>query len=189
MLLRVRIGARPHPVPVGKVSGGREDLLAVENPAVALALRLQPHGGRVRSRVGLRIADSEFDIRVQDLRKEFLLQFFGGMGDQGLADDADTLADLRRSHRRQLFVEEVFVEPLTIAAAVFLGPGDAQPALLGELLHERAALGGVTDLRHVLARQIHHVDVTVRLEELAHLPQELSFFFGKFKVHDASFSL
>ena len=87
------------------------------------------------------------------------------MGDHGLADDADTLADLWAATTGELLVEDVLVDALTLGAVVLLGPGHAEPALVADLLHERAPLRGVDDLRHVLAGDIEDLDVVVVVAE------------------------
>ena len=87
------------------------------------------------------------------------------MGDDRLADDADALTDLRAAATGELLVEDVLVDALALAAAVLLRPGHAEPALVAHFLHERAALGRVDDLRHVLAGHVEDVDVVVLVTE------------------------
>ena len=69
-------------------------------------------------------------------------------------------------------VEEVLVDALALGAAVLLRPGEAEPALLADLAHERAALGRVDDLRHVLPGEVEDVGVVVLVEELLDLGRE-----------------
>ena len=80
-------------------------------------------------------------------------------------------------------VEEVLVDALALGAAVLLGPGEAEPALLAELAHERAALGRVDDLRHVLPGQVEDVGVVVLVEELLDLGREGLLLGRELEVH------
>jgi hypothetical protein len=116
----IGVSAGAHPVPVGEVGRGGPRLLPVEPPAVPVAGGLQLHGGRVRAGVGLRVADGELDLVAQDLGQELLLQLVAAVADDGLADDADALADLRTAAGSQGFVEQVLVDTLAIGAAVLL---------------------------------------------------------------------
>ena len=94
------------------------------------------------------------------------------MRDERLADNAHALADLRTSSTCQLLVEQVLVDALALLAAVLLGPGDAEPALLAELGHELSSLGRVDDLRHVLSRDVEDVRVVVGVEKGLNLLDE-----------------
>ena len=152
--------------------------------AVAFAaLGLESHRRRVGARVGLAVPDRELHVVAEDLRQELLLHLLARLFDQRLADDADALADLRAAARRELFVQEVLVHARALRAAVFLRPGQAQPAPLAEARHEGAALGRVDDLRHVLAGQVEHVGIVVRVEVLDDLLFEGALFGREIEVH------
>ncbi len=73
--------------------------------------------------------------------------------------------------------------PLAFAAAVLLRPGHPEPAALADLAHEGAALRRVDELRHVLARDVHDLGVTVLVDERVDLLGELSLLLGELEVH------
>ena len=98
VLACVGVGAGAHPVPVGEVRRGGEYFLAIEQPAVVLAFGLETHRSRIGAGAGLGIAHREFHRGVQNLGQEFGFELVVADLDQGLADDADTLADLRRAY-------------------------------------------------------------------------------------------
>ena len=176
-----------HPVPLGEVRAGGPGLLAVEPPSVAILGRLELHGGSVGSSVGLGVADGELDLVLEDLGEELLLQLVGAVSDDGLADDADALADLRPTSAGELLVEQVLIDTLSVLAAVLLGPGDAEPALLAQLGHELSALRRVDDLRHVLSRDVEDIRVIVGVEERLDLLGKGLLLIGELKIHGASF--
>jgi len=169
----------------GSVRGPR--LLPVQDPtrlaAAFSALGLESHRRGVGAGVGLAVADRELDVVAQDLREELLLHLLAGFFDQGLADDADALADLRATTRRELLVEEVLVHALALGTAVLLGPRESEPAPLTQLGHERPALGRVDDLRHVLAGQIEDVGIVVFVEEADDLLFEGALLGREIEVH------
>ena len=105
------------------------------------------------------------------------------MADDGLADDADALADLGSAPGGQRLVEQVLVDAVAVLAAVLLGPGDAEPALLAQLGHELAAQRGVDDLGHVLPGDVEDLGVVVVVEELLHVLDELELLGGELEVH------
>ena len=179
----VGVGAGADPVPLGEVRRGGPGLLAVEPPAVAVAGGLELHVGRVGAGVGLGVADGELDLVAQDLGQELGLELVGAVLDQRLADDADALADLRGAPPGQRLVEQVLVDAVALGPAVLLRPGHAQPAPLADLGHERAALGRVADLRHVLARRVHDLDGLVLVEERLDLGEELLLLLRELEVH------
>ena len=140
-VLRLGVGAGAHPVPVGEVGRRGPRLLAVEPPAVAVARGLELHRRGVGAGVGFAVADGEVDVVTEDLRQELLLHLVGAVTQDRLADDADALADLRAAAGRERLVEEVLVDTVAFLAAPLGRPGDAEPALLRHLAHERAAVG------------------------------------------------
>ena len=166
MCFGVGVGAGAEPVPLGEVRRGRPGLLAVRarQPSPSLG-RLQLHRRCVGAGVRLGVSDCELHLVAEDLRQELLLQPVVPVADQGLADDADTLADLRAAAAGQSLVEEVLVEALAVLAAVLLRPGDPEPAPLAELGHELAALRGVDDLGHVLSGEVEDLRIVVLVEE------------------------
>ena len=94
---------------------------------------LELHRRGVGAGVGLAVADRELDLVAQDLRQELLLQLLAAVAQDRLADDADALADLRAAPAGERLVEQVLVDAVAFLAALLLGPGDAEPALLAEL--------------------------------------------------------
>jgi hypothetical protein len=68
---------------------------------------------------------------------------------------------------------------------LLLGPRDAQPAAVADLLHERPAGRRVADLGHVLPGHVHDLGVVVVVEEALDLRQELLLFDGELEVHGA----
>ena len=163
--------------------GGRPHLLAVEQPTAFDLVGAKLHVGRVRAGFGLRVADRELDIRVEHHRQELLLELLVAMPNQGLPDDADALADLGCGVLREGLVQDVLVDALDLLPAVFLGPGHPEPALRGELLHERAAFRRVAELAEVLAVVIHDDGVVVLDEPGFDLVGEFLFFGGEIKIH------
>jgi len=143
------------------VGRGGPDFLAVHHPPVAVALGLQLHVGRVAAGLRLAVANGKLDLGAENLRQELALELIATVADERLTDDAHALADLRGAHARERLVEYVLVDALHFLAAVLPGPGHAQPALGGELFHERAALGRVGQLGEVLAGEIHDLGVVV----------------------------
>jgi hypothetical protein len=57
--------------------------------------------------------------------------------------------------------------------------------LLRDLLHELAAVGGVGDLRHVLARHVEEHGVVVGVEERFDLVPERQLLGGELEIHRA----
>ena len=105
------------------------------------------------------------------------------MGDQGLADDADALADLGTTTRGEGLVEDVLVDALALLTAVLPRPGDAEPALLAHLLHQRSALGCVDNLGHVLPGEVEYLGIVVGVEEGFNLGPEGLLLRGEVEVH------
>ena len=103
--------------------------------------------------------------------------------DEGLADDADALADLGAAPTGELLVEQVLVDALAVLAAVLLGPGDAEPALLADLGHEGPALRGVDDLGHVLPGHVEDLGVVVGVEEGLDLLHEGLLLVAELEIH------
>ena len=156
-----------------------------EVPSRSTARRLQLHRCRIRARVGLAVSDGELDLRVEDLGQELGFEIVAADPDERLADDADALADLRTAAARERLVQQELVDALTVLAAVLLGPGEAEPAPVGELLHERAPGWRVDDLGHVLPRDVEHLGIVVGVEELLHLFGERALLRGEIEVHCA----
>ena len=147
---------------------------------------LQLHRRGVGPRVRFAVAHGELDVVLEDHREELRLQEVAALRDERLADDADALADLRAAASGQRLVEEELVDAFALAPAVLLRPGEAEPALVAERLHEGPALGRVDDLRHVLAGHVEDVGVVVGVEELLHLGQERQFLRRELEIHDGA---
>src|SRR4051812_38667237 len=69
----VRIGPRGEPDVLALVGPGREDLVPVDDVLVAFADGARPERREVGPRFGLRVADREVDLALEDLREEELL--------------------------------------------------------------------------------------------------------------------
>ena len=177
------IGSRADPVPLGEVGGRGPGLLSVEAPPVTVARRLELHRRGVGARVGLAVADREVDLVAEDLRQELLLHLLAAVAQDGLTDDADALADLGAAAAGERLVEEVLVDAVALLAAPFLRPGDAEPALLADLRHERTPLGDVGDLGHVLAGDVEHDRVVVGIQERLDLIAERELLGREIEVH------
>ena len=183
VLRGVRVGAGPHPVPLGEMRRGGPGLLTVEDPAPLGRSRLQPHGCRVRARLGFAVADSELHLVDENLGQKLLLEELGAMGDQGLANDADALADLGPAPGGQRLVQQVLVDPFSLLATVFGGPRNAQPPLVAQLPHQGPSLGGVDDLGHVLPGEVEHLSVVVGVKKRLDLGGEGPLLGGEVEVH------
>jgi hypothetical protein len=83
----------------------------------------------IQARVGLGVPDGELDLVAQDLRQELGLHALVAMPNDGLADDADALADLRTATTGQLFIEEVLVDAFALLTPALGRPGHTQPSL------------------------------------------------------------
>jgi hypothetical protein len=155
----------------------------VQLPAAFDLLGLQLHVRGVAARVRLAVADRELDFGGEHQWQELAFQLLAAMADQGFPDDADALADLRRCVPRERLVEDVLVDAWDLLAAVLLRPRHPEPALRGELLHERAPLGRVRQLREVLPGRVHHDRVVVLDQPALDLIRKLLLFGREIEVH------
>lgn len=132
----VRVGADGEPDPVGGVTVGGPDLLAVHRVVagglVAVPDRLGLQGCQVGARVGLAVADREVQFPGEDPRQEVRLLLLG-------AELHDRRPDGVEGHQRQrdpglsgLVEEDELLHGREPAAAVLLGPADAEPAVGAE---------------------------------------------------------
>ena len=177
------VGARAHPVPVREVRGGGPALLAVEPPA-ALHLRgAQLHVRGVGAGLRLAVADRELDLAAHDLRQELALELLVAAADHRLADDADALARLRRAVARERLGQDEVVDARQLAPAVLLRPRHAEPAALGELLHERALGRRVHGLRELLGVRVHHLGRGILAQERLDLGFEGLLLGAQLEVH------
>jgi hypothetical protein len=130
------------------VRRGGPDLLSVQLPAAGHLLGAQLHVGRVGAGLRLAVADGELDLRGDDLRQELALEPVVAVPDQGLADDADALADLRRAALGRLVQDCSWMPPLAppYSWATSYRASRARRAC--------ACAGRIHDLGHVLAADV-----------------------------------
>ena len=95
MLGRLRIGADQAEDPVGLVGIAGPDLLAVDQPMVALVLALGLQRGEVGAGAGLGIALAPADLAARDLGQEVLLLLLGAIFEQRRAEHRDAEAHQR----------------------------------------------------------------------------------------------
>ena len=121
------------------------DLGAVDEPA-ALGLG-GPGLGReqVRARVRLAHADGEAHLALADARQHVGLDALAAVPEKHRP--ALPVGDEMQAHRRvgdaELLGDDVALEEALLAAAVFLGPGHADPALGADLAAELLAVGAI----------------------------------------------
>ncbi|MNQ86181.1 hypothetical protein D3C85_1013680 [compost metagenome] len=130
LLLGRAVGAYQDKAPVGVMSGGGPQLLAVKHVVVAIAHR----GGSQRRQVGTRArlgeALAEPVVHVRHARQEMLLLLLRAEGDQHRADHVHVEGDgLRRRRHVQLLLEDVVLGGAPGLATPLRRPGGTGPAL------------------------------------------------------------
>src|SRR5215207_10724211 len=133
VLLRLRVGADGEPAVVGAAGEAREHLLAVDDVLVAVAYGLRRQRGEVGAGAGLRVADAEVDLALEDAGQEVGLLIVGPEVHDRRPDGID------REHRdggagaHRLVEEDELLDGRAALAAVLLGPADPEPAFLAHL--------------------------------------------------------
>src|SRR5712691_2418239 len=127
--------------PLRYVRECRPDLLPVDQVVVAFVLGARLQARQVAARVGLAEALAPDLLGRQKRREVAFLLLVGAVGDHDRAahPEADDVDRLRRVGQDHLVVEDQLVHEGAAAAAVLLGPGDADVAGVVELLLPRAA--------------------------------------------------
>ena len=138
MGFRLRIGTGNDEAVLRLVGQGGPDFLAVENPLAAglVKARLAFHIGQVGTGGGLGIALAPELLAGADARQVALLLRLAAKGNQ--RGTGERLADMPNATGAAgtgvLFVEDHLLLDARAATTVLLGPADAGPAALGQLL-------------------------------------------------------
>ena len=114
------------------------DLGAVDPEAARHRLGTGADRGKVGARVGLAHADREEALAGGDARQDRLALLLAAEAQQQRAGLAvgDPVGAGGRAVAQQLLGDDVALEEALLRAAILLGPGDADPALLAELAAE-----------------------------------------------------
>ncbi len=116
---------------------------------IAIVDRAGAQAGEIAAGVGLGIALAPQLVGAEDLRQMPLLLLFGAPVDEGRAQQVERAGGRqdRGAGAEILLVEDDLLHEIGAAAAIFLGPGNADPAggvhllLPGDALFERLAVG------------------------------------------------
>ncbi len=136
MLGRLGVGADQAEDPVGLVGVGGPDLLAVDDPVVALIHGAGLDGGEVGPGARFGIALTPADLAAHDGRQEALFLFLGAEGQQGRPQhpDAETVERRMGLDAAQLGGQHLGLFAAQPAAAVFARPFWRGPAAFGHAL-------------------------------------------------------
>ncbi len=139
--VRVRAHQREHPVGPGAVGG--PDLLARDDPVVAVAHGARREAGEVRACVRLGVALGPDHLGGQDARQPPGLLHLGAVGHQGGAEQvvADHGDALGAASAQVLVLEDRLLDGPGAASAVLLGPVDRRVPGRDQLLFPRDVLG------------------------------------------------
>src|SRR6185312_11260163 len=135
VLLRRRVGAHQAEAPVGEVGVAGPDLLAIDQPVVALVLAAGLQRGEVRPRARLGVALAPADLAVDDLRDVLGLLLFAGELQQHRPQHPQPERGERAAVAGQLLLEDARLVGREAAAAVLLRPGRRGPAARGDAAH------------------------------------------------------
>ena len=141
VLRRVRIGAGREPDVVGVRREGREDLLAVDDPLVAVLHGSGAQRGQVGAGAGFGVTDREVQLAGEDLRKELRLLLLGTELHDRLADGVDREERDRHPGAPRLVGEDELLEVGAALAAVLLGPADTEPTVAAHRAQPRGTRG------------------------------------------------
>ena len=131
MLRRIGVGADEREDPVGAVGVGRIDLLAVDEPLVAVADRARLQRGEVGAGARLGVALRPSDLAPEGGGQEARLLLLGAVRDQRRAEHRDALpADVGRAGGGHLLLEDELLDGGHAGAAVFGRPVRRHPAAL-----------------------------------------------------------
>ena len=135
----VGVGAGEEEDVVGVLGLGRPDLLAVDDPLVAVEHGGGLEPGEVGAGVGLGEALAPADLALEDLRQELLLLLLGPPLQDRRADErvAEEVGPHRRAGPGELLVQHHVLHDRQALAAVLGRPRGADPAALEELVGPR----------------------------------------------------
>ena len=178
------VGAGEQEAVLGLFQMAAPDLLAADDEVVAVAPRFRGQPREVGAVVGLGEALMELDLGAGDGAEEALLLLLGPVLHDGGAEIADAGLTHRDTVVGALLREDELLGDRGLLAAVLLGPGHGEPALVGQLLADVLDhLGGL--LRFVA---LHPVPVVGQLlaVEVPQLLAEGLVFGGKDWVHGSA---
>jgi hypothetical protein len=141
VFLCVRIGPCGEPDVVGVIGKARPQLLAVDDPVVAVANGARLERREVGAGVGFGVADREQHFATQDARQKITLLRFAAVLLNRRPDGADGEEREGEPGALGLFGEDVLLDGRSPLAAVLRGPADAEPAVAAELLQRTAKQG------------------------------------------------
>ena len=143
------------------------DLGAVDQPAALGLGGLGAGGEQVGAGVGLAHADGEAHLALADARQDIVLDALAAVPDDHRP--ALPVGDEVQPHRgvgdAKLLGDDVALQEAALVAAVFLGPGHADPALGADLAAELLAVGAVG----AAAMRVEGAGLDLLGEEGAHL--------------------
>jgi hypothetical protein len=154
MPLCFRVGAHGEPDVVGVGGQAGEDLLPVDDEVVAVAHGACLQGGEVGAGFRFGVADGEVGLAFENLRQVEVLLLLAAVLHDGRGDGVDAEHGHGGTGAHRLVEKDELFDRGHAAAAVLLGPADAQPAvfphLAGDLSDNRsdpfAAANFVLDL-------------------------------------------
>ena len=154
VLGRVGVGAGEQEAVVGVLGLGGPDLLAVDDPLVAVELGLALQAGEVGAGVGLGEALAPRRLALEDAGEELLLLLLGPPLQDRRADEgvAEEVAAHRGADPGELLVEHHVLHGRQALAAVLLRPRRADPPALEELLVPLLGERGLLLGRHLAGR-------------------------------------
>ena len=149
MLRRVGVGAHQQKTPIGEMRARSPYLLTVDQEMVPLVDRAGAQAGEIGAGARLGITLTPDLVAAEDLWQIPLLLRLGAPMNEGGAEKAhaDRAGQDRRAGAEILFVEDHLLHKAGAAPAIFLWPGQADPAgrvhllLPGAALFERLAVG------------------------------------------------
>ena len=188
VLWRLGVGAHQQKAPIGEMRARGPHLLAVDDEMVAVVDRAGAQAGQIGAGARLGIALAPDLVGAEDLRQVARFLLLGAPMDQGRAQKVE--AALARQDRRagaEIFlVEDHLLHKAGAAPAIFLGPGDADPAggvhllLPGDALFEDRAVG-----RDALVLRVLDLEIVgqIGFEPSAELAAELGVLGRVGKIH------
>lgn len=143
MLGSFRVGADGQPDKVRMTGPGGVDLVAVNDPLVAVEDRLRPERGQVGAGSRLGVADGPDLFAAQDARQVAVLLRLRAERHQGQTHRVDRHERERRTGPLHLGEQDQLLERTGPATAVLLGEAEAEPAVRAELADQHAPQLGV----------------------------------------------
>ncbi len=137
----VGVRAAGEPDPVGLLGVAGEDLLAVDDPVVAVPYGAGPQRRQVRPGLGLAVADREDEVAAEDAGQEVRLLLLGPVRHQGRADRVQgDHGDGGARPVRLVEEDELLVWPAALAA-VLLRPPEPEQAVAADPAEEPSLIG------------------------------------------------